>query len=204
MFRLGKVSADIFSQTRRRSALIGRAKRQPEIPASIVKGEIKMASYFFNQANRKTTGKLIESFVRFGFVLPALVLICAAFAHAQLKSPTNPNASKSGEIKGTIFIKNISGNIGNSLRCFHLIIASSQSLFAAQATGDITTGKCSYFLGQVKSDENFVLTIRKPKLFKVCETGTFEVDGMFPQKIKPSETRVINLMIRKAACTQVK
>ncbi|MEP6704463.1 MAG: hypothetical protein ABJB34_06640 [Acidobacteriota bacterium] len=165
-----------------------------------------MATNCFDKVRRKTIRKSFLNFVKLSLMSAALILITTAFASAQPRTPSNPNAPKNGNVKGTIFIKNISGNIGNSLRCYHLIVDISPSMsYAAEASGDIKTGQCSYFIIQVKPDQNFVLTIPKPALFKkFCDTSAFEVDGMYPQKIKPSETRVVNLMIRKAACTQLK
>ncbi|MGI8638886.1 MAG: hypothetical protein ACR2MG_02915 [Pyrinomonadaceae bacterium] len=163
-----------------------------------------MLNEFFTYAMRKTVGKTVENFIKRGFVLSAMILIAAAFAAAKPKT-LNQKPPKYGKVKGTIYIKNISGNIGNSLKCQDLnIVVKPLSTFTGQAKGDITTGKCSYLLVEIAPDTNFVLEIPKPKIFKVCDTSAFEVDGMFPQKIKPFETRVINLMIRKATCTQVK
>jgi hypothetical protein len=158
---------------------------------------------FYDNVSRKTSGKIAANFIKRGFVLSGLILIAVVCLAAKPKSSNRK--PQYGKVKGTIFIKNISGNVGSTLKCSDLsIVVKPLNTFTGQAKGDITTGKCSYSLVEIAPDTNFVLEIPKPKIFKVCDTSAFEVDGMFPQKLKPLETRVINLMIRKAACTQVK
>jgi hypothetical protein len=143
--------------------------------------------------------RLKSQYPRFvcGLMTAALIVIFAGITPAQVKT-------KTGTVNGTIFLKSISGNLGTTLHCYDFYVHTvPDSPLAAQASGDITSGQCTYSLHAV-AERNFVVEIAKPNIFKKCDSGVFTVDGMFRQKIKRGEERIINITVRNIYCSVVK
>src|SRR4051812_21772729 len=93
-------------------------------------------------------------------VTAVLIVMFAGIAVSQRMPP--PVKAKAGTVTGTIYLKSISGNLATTLRCYDLYARTvPASPFAAQATGDISSGRCTYSL-KPRANEAFVVEVEKP------------------------------------------
>jgi hypothetical protein len=145
-------------------------------------------------------------------ILSFALLLTASIVFRESAQAQPVSHKPHGTVSGTIFIKNISGNIGSQLECGHLSVGAFKypaekekiRFTMAAPAGDIATGKCSYLL-HVPADKPFTVDLLTPELFlKSCEFYIFLTSRTSAMTLADRATRVINLTIREASCTQVK
>lgn len=115
-----------------------------------------------------------------------------------------------GTVKGTIYIKNVSGNNLGDFGCRNLIVHINplggnppKWRLSRIGTGDFSTRKCSYSIQNVPSAESFGISLRAD-FPNACDQKVFKADAGFPTKIKTGETLTYNLGVSQISCTLAK
>ena len=115
-----------------------------------------------------------------------------------------------GTVKGTIYIKNVSGNNLGDFGCRNLIVHINplggnppKWRLSRIGTGDFSTRKCSYSIQNVPSAESFGISLRAD-FPNACDQKVFKADAGFPTKIKTGETLTHNLGVSQISCTLAK
>jgi len=151
--------------------------------------------------------KIILSFA----LLLTASIVFRTSAQAQ---PSKQQIKFSGKLSGTIFVKNLSGNVGSQLTCEDLVVnavgprpgfesAPKDRVGAALGSGDIKTGKCGYFM-LVTPNRTVTLEMPQPDVFQKCDNAIYLTSRTSTFTMAPESKRVINLTVRQASCTQVK
>jgi len=139
----------------------------------------------------------------FLFLLSALLI----FAFGQ-SAAAQPNR---GMVKGTIFIKNVSGNNMGNFACENLTItladlkspAEKRWKLTTTATGDFSTRKCSYKFARVLANNSFTAGI-SAQFPNGCDQKSFAANASFPMEVKSFQTLTYNFTVTKISCTIVK
>lgn len=115
-----------------------------------------------------------------------------------------------GTVKGTIYIKNVSGNNLGNFVCRNLIVHINplggnppKWRRSRIGTGDFSTRKCSYSIEDVPSGESFSISLRA-EFPKACDQKVFKGDASFPTKLKTAETLTYNLSVSQITCAVAK
>ncbi len=116
-----------------------------------------------------------------------------------------------GTVKGTIFIKNVSGNNLGNFTCANLTVTVSDLESPPEkrwkktttATGDFSTRKCAYKVLRVPANKSFTASV-SANFPNGCDHKSFQADALFPTKINSYQTLTFNFTITKISCTVVK
>lgn len=148
----------------------------------------------------------MRKFINFGF----LILMLCGIAAAQETAPKDEKMKRlNGTVKGTIVIKEISGNNLGNFNCSNLRVTVSEiggnEKWARSRTagGNIRTQKCSYLIPNVPSEDQFIVGIAA-QFPKGCDLKIFKVENSLPTKIKGGETFTYHLVITQIKCEIVK
>lgn len=114
-----------------------------------------------------------------------------------------------GVVKGTIYIKNVSGNNLGNFRCSNLVAiiyplsAPPKWRRSRKGTGDFSKRKCSFSISDVPAGESFTVSL-KAEFPDSCDQKTFDTHVSFPMEIKPQETLTYHFTVTKISCTVLK
>jgi len=150
---------------------------------------------------------------RQSFLILSLALLVFAFnqsASGQQKIRYNgPTAT----VKGTIYIKGVSGNNVGKLSCENLRVLMRMEgrdergtkwteVRTAQGKGDFSKGKCSY---SITVFANFDIYPRIGAPAMPCDQKSLEAyDPQVVLSVKPEQTFTFNFSIKKVTCTVLK
>ncbi len=136
------------------------------------------------------------------FLVPLAIVALGQSAAAQRQR---------GTVKGTIIIKNVSGNNLGNFGCDDISVTLSD-LTAPQdkrwqlkttATGDFSTRKCAYKIARVPADNSFSAAV-SPQFPGGCDQKSFQTSASFPMKVSPYQTLTYDFTVTKISCTLVK
>ncbi len=114
-----------------------------------------------------------------------------------------------GVVKGTIYIKNVSGNNLGNFRCSNLVaiiypLANPPKWRRSRkGTGDFSKRECSFSITDVPAGESFTVSL-KAEFPDSCDQKIFDTHVSFPMKIKPQETLTYHFTVTKISCSVVK
>ncbi|MCA1623262.1 MAG: hypothetical protein LC768_04315 [Acidobacteria bacterium] len=114
-----------------------------------------------------------------------------------------------GVVKGTIYIKNVSGNNLGNFRCRNLAAiiyplgGSPKWRRSRIGTGDFSKRKCLYSISDVPAGASFTISLMA-EFPNSCDQKTFDTHVSFPMEIKPQETLTYDFTVTKISCTVLK
>lgn len=139
------------------------------------------------------------------FLILLLPLLILAFGQNAVAQPGF------GTMKGTIFIKSVSGNNLGKFTCANLTVTVSDLESPAEkrwkktvaATGDFSTRKCAYKVLRVPQNNSFTASVTAD-FQGGCDQKSFEANALFPTKIKSYKPLVFDFTVTKISCSIVK
>jgi hypothetical protein len=160
------------------------------------------------------------------FLILSLVLLVFAFSQLAIaqKFPKQPSVPK-GEIKGTIYIKEVSGNNSHKFTCSNFEMSMNEydsktgttsPGYYVWATGDFSKRQCSYSIPYLEADKDYKPLIkglkyaRNPKgvypaWYQNCDQTSMEAyDPQVILRVKADKTHTFNFSVKKINCTVLK
>lgn len=148
----------------------------------------------------------MRKFINIGMVV---LILCAGAAAQQIERKKGKIGLLTGTVKGTVVIKQMSGNNLGNFGCSNLRVTVSslnvkEKWSRSRTTGgNIRTLRCSFQVTGVPSEDQFIVSVAA-NFPKGCDLKVFKVEGSFPTKIKGGETLTYDPVVTQIKCEIVK
>lgn len=148
----------------------------------------------------------MRKFINFGVVI---LMLCASAAAQQIEGKKEKLRLLTGTVKGTVVIKEMSGNNLGNFGCSNLRVNVSSLNVKEKwsrsrtAGGNIRTLKCAFQVTGVPSEDQFIVSVAA-NFPKGCDLKIFKAESSFPTKIKGGETLTYDQIVTQIKCEIVK
>jgi len=138
------------------------------------------------------------------FLILSLTLLILAFSQSAGAQP--------GTIKGTIYIKELSGNNAYKLTCQNFVVIMKWTIPGGpprtvvektQGEGDFSKRKCSYSIS-VHADRSIEPSIKADNSMPFDQKSLEAYDPNLKLKVKPNKMFAFNFTVKKISCVLLK